>query len=368
MSLPLNIPSIIGQVVTNTATAMGIPIQYKHGTWQHIRERITTENGGYSPNQRFPLVCLVQVFEEKFKADSEYSEASLTLLICNNSQPTWYSEDRYTNNYLPTLYPIYAELMEQLNQTPEIVGYKTRYFEHTKVDDLHLPENNANKLPECLDGLWIQDLKLTFNVPPCSVSPATLCSQTPCPNGAVVDYVRGITAVAYTHVNSHTLTITPTTIGTGALSITIPSGGGTLTGSTLNVTGATNGLYTGLIQFGTATHQFFYEVKNGNFEHYPKSFSLVLTPNTNCYNYVLNNGYRISYQYTSEYHNINTTAFESQLDATQIVQMSVSPTKLFTDINSASFQVLTPINLSCTLTLSNGTTLTNNSFIKLKCQ
>ena len=94
MSLPLNIPSIIGQIVANTATEMGIPIQYKHGTWAHIRQRITAENGGIAPNERFPLVCLVQVFEEKFTSNSEYSEASLTLLICNNSQQDWYSEDR----------------------------------------------------------------------------------------------------------------------------------------------------------------------------------------------------------------------------------------------------------------------------------
>ena len=54
MSLPLNIPSIIGQVVSNTATALGYNIAYLHGTWNHIRERIVTAQGGYAPNAVFP--------------------------------------------------------------------------------------------------------------------------------------------------------------------------------------------------------------------------------------------------------------------------------------------------------------------------
>lgn len=368
MSLPLNIPSIVGQVVANTATAMGIPIQYKHGTWQHIRERIITENGGFSSNQRFPLVCLVQVFEEKFKADSEYSEASLTLLICNNSQPTWYSEDRYTNNYLPTLYPIYAELMDQLNQTPEIVGYKTRYFEHTKVDDLHLPENNANKLPECLDGLWIQDLKLTFDVPPCSVNLNNACIQTPCPNGAMLDYFFGISSASYTNVNSKNLLIIAQTIGTGSIVITIPPNGGTLTGQNLNVNGVANGDYVGTITFGASSLQFYYSVKNGDFEHYPKSFSLLNSYNFNCYNFIQNGGYRYNYIYRSDYHNINSVNLMFENSQGIISNTPIAPVK-FVSMNGVGLITnLQEVEFAFTLTLENGITLKNNFFIKLKCQ
>lgn len=371
MSLPLNIPSIIGQVVSNTATALGYNIAYLHGTWNHIRERIVTAQGGYSPNAVFPLVCLVQVFEEKFKADSEYSEATLTLLICNNSQPDWYSEDRYTNNYLPTLYPLYEELMNQLNQTPEIVGYKTRYFEHTKVDDLHLPETAVNKLPECLDGLWINDLKLTFNIPPCS-SPtlSNLCLQTPCPNGAVVDYLQAITGVGFTKSGNSVLSFSVGTSGTGSINVVLshPNNGGVITNNnTLNVSTASDGLYVCLIQFGTAYYQFFYEVKGGKFEHYPLSYTNTLLANTNCYNYVLNGGYRLSYSYSSDYHNINSTGFVAMLVGVEIANETFN-SKPYTNISSGTFQGLSLVSLSQVLTLSNGIQLTSTSFLKLKCQ
>ena len=366
MSLPLNIPSIIGQVVSNTATALGYNIAYLHGTWNHIRERIVTAQGGYSPNAVFPLVCLVQVFEEKFKADSEYSEATLTLLICNNSQPDWYSEDRYTNNYLPTLYPLYEELMNQLNQTPQIVGYKTRYFEHTKVDDLHLPETAVNKLPECLDGLWINDLKLTFNVPPCTFVPIDLCEQTPCPTGAVVDYIQAITGVTFTH-SPTILGLTVTTSGTGTIVYKLEPNGGVMAGNTLNVSTALDGTYVGQVTFGDAVYQFFYEVKGGKFEHYPLSYSNTIIASTNCYNYVLNGGYRLSYSYASDYHNINSVGFVATLDGVEIANATFN-SKTYTNIDTGLFQTLSPVTLDQILTFSNGRTIQSKSILKLKCQ
>lgn len=166
--LPKNIPQIIADIVSrvsdNLESELGMPIQFLHGTWASIRSRIVDDGAGTTKkDSRFPLVCLVQVFEEKYKANSEYGDVSLTLLICNNSTQNWYSEDRYSNNYIPILYPIYAEFMAVLNESPYFVGYKEKYYQHTKADDLHLPENNDNKLPECLDGLWIKDLQLRLD-------------------------------------------------------------------------------------------------------------------------------------------------------------------------------------------------------------
>jgi hypothetical protein len=257
--------------------------------------------------------------------------------------------------------------MEQLNQTSEIVGYKTRYFEHTKVDDLHLPENNANKLPECLDGLWIQDLKLTFREPTC-IQGASPCSQTPCSTGATLDYIQGITSITFTHVNSKNLTIVPTTSGTGSVIITIPSGGGTLSGANLNVTAVSDGDYVGTITFGSASHQFYYSVKNGHFEHYPKGFMLTHTGNYNCYNYVQNGGYRMNYQYESEYHNINSTAFQFELDTQVVSSNFISPAKAITQTGVGLIKDLVQHQFEYTLTLANGVTLTNKLFLKIKCQ
>lgn len=170
--LPQNIPAIITNIVSevssNLSAEIGSTIAFKHGTWASIKKRIVEEaSGTVTKDARFPLICLVQVFEEKYRADSEYGEVTLTLLICAQSDPNWYAEERYTNNYIPTLYPIYAEFMAVLMASPYFMGYRELYPEHTKADDLHLPETDVNKLPECLDGLWIRDLKLRVD-PKCA--------------------------------------------------------------------------------------------------------------------------------------------------------------------------------------------------------
>jgi hypothetical protein len=166
--LPQDVPSIIGDIVeqlsVNLEAELAHKVAYKHGTWKSIQGRIVDESTGtIIKDATFPLICLIQVFEEKFDADSTYSELTLTLLFCNISEPAWYSEDRYANNYLPVLYPMYAEFMQLINESPYFVGYNELYPEHTKIDDLHLPETDANKLPACLDGLWIRNMKLRLD-------------------------------------------------------------------------------------------------------------------------------------------------------------------------------------------------------------
>ena len=166
--LPQDVPSIIGDIVEqlsfNLESELAHKVAYKHGTWKSIQGRIVDESTGtIIKDATFPLICLIQVFEEKFDADSAYSELTLTLLFCNISEPAWYSEDRYANNYLPILYPMYAEFMQLVNESPYFVGYNELYPEHTKIDDLHLPETDANKLPACLDGLWIRNMKLRLD-------------------------------------------------------------------------------------------------------------------------------------------------------------------------------------------------------------
>ena len=111
--LPQDVPSIIGDIVeqlsVNLEAELGHKVAYKHGTWKSIQGRMVDESTGtIIKDATFPLICLIQVFEEKFDTDSTYSELTLTLLFCNISEPAWYSEDRYANNYLPTLYPMYA--------------------------------------------------------------------------------------------------------------------------------------------------------------------------------------------------------------------------------------------------------------------
>lgn len=185
-SLPIAVPSLFQTLVTevsdNLSSELGTDVQFIHGTWLHINERLTAKDSSkYLKNIKYPLVALIHDFNETYRPDSKYFDVDLTLLICVDTTGDMYSEDRYTNNYIPKLYPIYAELMQRISSSNAFKGYFNGYPEHTKVDDLHMGTdadegNRGYKLPDKLDGIWIKNLKLTINSARCITSTISIPS------------------------------------------------------------------------------------------------------------------------------------------------------------------------------------------------
>lgn len=171
-SLPVSIPSLMKAIVsevevnlTSDAT-LDIPrVSFKCETWIKLMERLSKESQVRSfDDVKYPLVALLRNFDEKYKANTDLVEVSLTLVIVTPSTPTKESEDREVDNYTPILYPIYAELMSVLAESPYFLGYGIS-IEHTKTDNMHLgvdgtQGNTKYLLPDCVDGIIISGLKL----------------------------------------------------------------------------------------------------------------------------------------------------------------------------------------------------------------
>lgn len=171
-SLPVSIPSLMKAIVsevevnlTSDAT-LDIPrVSFKCETWIKLMERLSKESQVRSfDDAKYPLVALLRNFDEKYKANTDLVEVSLTLVIVTPSTPTKESEDREVDNYTPILYPIYAELMSVLAESPYFLGYGIS-IEHTKTDNMHLgvdgtQGNTKYLLPDCVDGIIISGLKL----------------------------------------------------------------------------------------------------------------------------------------------------------------------------------------------------------------
>ena len=171
-SLPVSIPSLMKAIVsevevnlTSDAT-LDIPrVSFKCETWIKLMERLSKESQlAQFDQEKYPLVALLRNFDEKYKANTDLVEVSLTLVIVTPSTPTKESEDREVDNYTPILYPIYAELMSVLAESPYFLGYGIS-IEHTKTDNMHLgvdgtQGNTKYLLPDCVDGIIISGLKL----------------------------------------------------------------------------------------------------------------------------------------------------------------------------------------------------------------
>jgi hypothetical protein len=121
------------------------------------------------------LVALIRNYDETYNADSSLVDVNLTLVIVTPSEPTKLSEDREADNYVPILRPIYAELMEVIMDSSYFRGYYQKYPTHKRIESFHLgsdtPQGNkAYLLPDCVDGIIIEDMKLTLSEQSCSAT------------------------------------------------------------------------------------------------------------------------------------------------------------------------------------------------------
>jgi hypothetical protein len=169
--LPVSIPSlfekIVQEVSANLRTELGRDVQFLYGSYNHIRQRLASKDKSEGNKEvKYPLIALIYSFDERKVSGKDSLDVSLTFLICTESENSMYSEDRYTQNYLPILYPIYAEFMAVVESSNYFRKYHSRGVPHVKVDDLHMGEESgggkiAYILPDVVDGIWIKDLELS---------------------------------------------------------------------------------------------------------------------------------------------------------------------------------------------------------------
>jgi hypothetical protein len=169
--LPVSIPSLFEKIVqdvsANLRTELGRDVQFLYGSYNHIRQRLASKDKSEGNKEvKYPLIALIYSFDERKVSGKDSLDVSLTFLICTESENSMYSEDRYTQNYLPILYPIYAEFMSVVESSNYFRKYHSRGVPHVKVDDLHMGEESgggkiAYILPDVVDGIWIKDLELS---------------------------------------------------------------------------------------------------------------------------------------------------------------------------------------------------------------
>ena len=169
--LPVSIPSlfekIVDKVSVNLRAELGRDVQFLYGSYNHIRQRLASKDKSEGNKEvKYPLIALIYSFDERKVSGKDSFDVSLTFLICTESEPSLYSEDRYTQNYLPILYPIYAEFMAVVESSNYFRKYHRSGVPHVKVDDLHMGEESGNSkiaytLPDVVDGIWIKDLELS---------------------------------------------------------------------------------------------------------------------------------------------------------------------------------------------------------------
>lgn len=169
MKPAISIPSLFETVVTATGDELGQNLNFLHG---HPLEIINTLNkmkmaGSNFPSERFPLIALFQDFQERRGTGGEvYAEVSLQMVIACLTTPSLNAAQRMEVNFIPTLYPIYDELLKQIVRSRLFLIRDTENEpKHIKTDRLFwgregLYGNTGSIFDDYLDAIEIKNLDL----------------------------------------------------------------------------------------------------------------------------------------------------------------------------------------------------------------
>lgn len=188
---------IVATVSDNLAseTSLSIPqVSFKAETFKELCARLKEDSSTEATKQtKYPLVALIRNYGTDLKPNDYYKHTSLTLIIVTLTEPTKHSEDRMAENYIPVLYPIYTELMEQIKRCKYIATVGRPYPPHKLDESFNLGSDAGYRMEDYVDGLIISNLELKFN--------PNISSQTITGKPAQVMYVNSVEEILLRYDN-----------------------------------------------------------------------------------------------------------------------------------------------------------------------
>lgn len=148
-------------------------INYMYGEWEELTQQLQNMARDQAQwGKKYPAVLLIMDLLERFGKGYQ-GEVSLRLLIVNSTELSYTTPTRYDRNFIPILYPIWVELMNQLQLSPYFIVPDVEDLEYEKIDRVSigkvlLAKPQANGFSDCLDAIEIRSLKLTVDVPRCT--------------------------------------------------------------------------------------------------------------------------------------------------------------------------------------------------------
>lgn len=146
-----------------------VGVNYLYGTPKAIIAQLQGWNTDpVLARSKYPLVALFQPFEETKGGRPDVAAIDkLRIIIAGLSDPKLLTFERYINNFNPVLYPIYNELIKQL-EISKVTGSQIGKIPHIKVDwPMWDDGNDKNPFVDWLDIIEIKDMKLNVRYVRC---------------------------------------------------------------------------------------------------------------------------------------------------------------------------------------------------------
>ena len=166
--------AILSTLKSNASKTTGDTITAINYFYGHKIELIETlaqaDNVGRG---KYPLVWLVADFaEDKGQEPGIDVDSTLDIVIAYQTKNTYKSSERYAMTFKPVLYPIYAELLNQIAKHPSIHDDDIGNIPHSKYDRLYwgrvaVGGNDKNMVNDFCDAIELTKLQLKFDLITC---------------------------------------------------------------------------------------------------------------------------------------------------------------------------------------------------------
>jgi hypothetical protein len=142
-----------------------VGVNFMYGPPKEIIRTLQGWNGTSKAQAKYPIVALYQPFvEDKGGDPSMDAVENIRMIIGRQSDPTWLTDKRYAVNFIPVLYPIYDELMNQIYDDPNVNTYAGR-VKHKKTDWPFFDDGkDANPFGDWLDVVEIKNMMLNIEL------------------------------------------------------------------------------------------------------------------------------------------------------------------------------------------------------------
>jgi hypothetical protein len=157
------IPDLIGEVVAKVSDTLGFNVFYDWGHDLNVIKNLSDKDKALSRPKKYPLVWFVMNFKESMGNPGIYTRLTgARLYIMTNTRIDYSMKERRDTTFLPTLYPIYAELIRQFSLSETFAPYAEAKIEHIKIDMPYWSEDGqkANFYNDFIDAIQIADLSL----------------------------------------------------------------------------------------------------------------------------------------------------------------------------------------------------------------
>lgn len=150
-------------VVAAVKTALALPVlNYQYGYVTELNETLNE----YSKTAafkalKFPLVWLAQPFTVKRDSIEYFGRATVDVFIFNRTDKILKAADRMANNFKPTIYPIYRELIEQISRHAAFDNQDDSAIRHETTDRYYWDGINPT-ITDIVDWMYIKGLEINI--------------------------------------------------------------------------------------------------------------------------------------------------------------------------------------------------------------